>query len=258
MTSLRVGVCECPPELLPDSSAWDSFCRLVSRESPDLLLLNELPFGPWISSDATFDRRVWEGSRAAHERGVEVLGQLGVPVVAASRPLEEDGKRFNEGFMWTRAGLRGAHTKQYFPDEEGYFEARWFEAGERHFQLAQAGAARAGFLICTEVMFNEHARSYGRQGGHLILVPRAVGKESLQRWLVAMRMAAIVSGCYVLSSNRAGIDSRGQTFAGTGWIIDPSGNVLAETSSSAPLVCQTIDLQSVARAQAQYPCYVRE
>jgi N-carbamoylputrescine amidase len=107
-------------------------------------------------------------------------------------------------------------------------------------------------------MVNEHARSYGRRGAHVILVPRAVRPHSLGRWLVAARMAAIVSGSYVLSSNRAGTDARGQEFGGSGWIIDLHGDVAAETSPSTPAVFHEIDLGFVHQAQSEYPCYVAE
>src|SRR5262249_31330806 len=128
----------------------------------------------------------------------------------------------------------------------------------REFHVATAGNLGMGFLICTDVMFNEHARHYGRNGAQVILVPRATGRESLARWLVAMRMAAIVSGCYVLSSNRTGTDSRGQVFGGLGWIIDPSGEVVAQTSASTPVAFHEIDTNVVRQAQADYPCYVKE
>jgi len=259
MARLKVGVCECPAELVAGSSDWNGLSRLVSREAPDLFLLNEMPFGPWLAATAAFDETKWRGSCKLHEAGLRRLGDLGAGVVAGSRPRELGGRRLNEAFLWTAAGgANGIHNKQYFPDEEGYYEARWFEAGERHFRLAAAGPVEVGFLICTELMFNEHARHYGRSGAHIILVPRAVGKGSLRRWLVAMRMAAIVSGTYVLSSNRSGVDSRGQLFGGAGWIIDPEGDLVAQTSSTTPAVFYEIDTEFVRRAQREYPCYVVE
>ncbi len=259
MARLKVGVCECPPELRAGSAEWDDLSRAVSRESPDLLLLNEMPFGSWIAAGAAFDERQWRESCSAHEDGLDHLADLGAAVVAGTRPRELDGRRVNEAFLWTEAGgYRGAHSKQYFPDEEGYYEARWFEAGERHFQVTPAGLVQAGFLICTELMFNEHARAYGRNGAHVILVPRAVGQTSLRRWRVALRMAAIVSGAYVLSSNRGGVDSRGQVFGGAGWIIDPEGDLVAQTSAVSPVAFYEIDTEFVARAQREYPCYVEE
>jgi|HubBroStandDraft_3_1064219.scaffolds.fasta_scaffold160071_2 N-carbamoylputrescine amidase len=259
MAQWKVAVCECPPEMLPGSRAWDETCRAVAREAPDLLLLNEMPFGRWIAAGETFDQPAWSESCAVHELGEQRFGELGARAVASTRPRAVEGNRVNEGFLWSATGGTAAvHAKQFFPDEAGFYEARWFAGGERHFRLAPAGELRCGFLICTEVMFNEHARRYGREGAHLVLVPRAAGRGSLARWLVAMRMAAIVSGSYVLSSNRSGFDSRGQEFGGTGWVIDPTGEVVAQTSAATPVVFHRIDTELIARAQRDYPCYVKE
>jgi len=256
---MKVGVCELPSELEADTPVWKELRRRVEAEKPDLFLLNEMPFGPWVAAAPELDDSQWQAARRAHEEGVAHLEELGVPVVCSSRARELEGKRVNEAFVWTASdGAVGAHTKQFFPDEEGYYEARWFEGGARHFNVVRAGALRVGFLLCTELMFNEHARHYGRNGAQLILAPRAVGKGSLGRWLVAMRMAAIVSGCYVLTSNRSGEDSNGQLFGGRGWVIDPEGDLVAQTSKSTPVVFHEIDTDFVARAQKEYPCYVEE
>lgn len=256
---MKVGVCEMTPELTPGSSEWEALRRTLDAERPDLFVLNEMPFGKWVASAPTFDPDAWKRACDAHEEGVRRLGELGCPLVAGSRARELDGVRVNEAFVWTAsAGAVGAHTKQFFPDEEGYFEARWFEGGERHFNVVPAGDVQVGFLLCTEMMFNERARAYGRGGAQLILSPRAVGKASLARWLVAMRMAAIVSGCYVLTSNRGDTDDQGQLFGGCGWVIDPEGELVAQTSTATPVVFHDVDLDFVTRAQKEYPCYVRE
>ena len=256
---MKVAVCELEPEMVAGSPAWRALAGRVSAAKPDLLLLSEMPFGRWIAAGERLDPAVFDEACRVHEQALAHFEELGAAVVLGTRPLLHAGRRINDGFVWTRAaGARSVHGKQYFPDEEGYYEARWFEAGERHFRVTEAGAARAGFLICTEVMFNEHARHYGRQGAQVIAVPRAVGSGSLPRWLVAMRMAAIVSGCYVLSSNRGGRDARGQVFGGHGWVIDPRGEMVGETSASDPVRFCDLDLQAVARAQGEYPCYVPE
>lgn len=81
-----------------------------------------------------------------------------------------------------------------------------------------------GFPICSEGMFNEWARYYGRQGANLIAVPRATGGH--ERWVVAPRMAAIASGAFVLSSDRA----QDHVFGGRGLVVSPDGDVLASNS----------------------------
>lgn len=257
--SFRLAVCENPPELVAGEAAWTPLCHRVNKISPDLLLMNELPFGPWAAAQPEYSEPVWNRSMSLHDAGLQSLGELGAKAVAITRPYLEAGRRVNQAGLWTREeGFAGVHTKQFFPEEEGYYEARWFEGGERHFRNATVGGVRYGFLICTELMFNEHARNYGRQGAQIILIPRATGSTTLERWLVALRMAAIVSGCYVATSNRVGRDSRGQSFGGGGWIVDPNGDVVAKTSPESPVVSHDCDLEFVARAQKDYPCYVRE
>lgn len=254
----KVAVCENRADLLAGSDDWKRLCAAVRREGPDLLLLNELPFGPWVAAGPKFDRDEWERSVDAHRMGMHRLGELGSGAVALTMPTVRNGKRLNEAVVWSKRGVTPVHSKQYFPDEEGYYEARWFQGGGRHFVTSRAGGLKCGFLICTELMFNEHARRYGRSGAEILLVPRATGGGSLERWLVAMPMAAIVSGCYVLSSNRSGTDGRGQTFGGAGWIVSPAGEVVARTSRENPVVSCEIDLKRVKAAQKDYPCYVAE
>jgi N-carbamoylputrescine amidase len=257
--TFKVAVCDVAADLQTGSAEWGSLCDAVAREEPDLLLLSELPFGPWISFGASFDKVHWERSLEVHTEGLDQLGRLGAKAVAGTRPRCLESRCVNEAFLYTRdSGLRGVHTKQYFPNEDGYYEARWFQAGPRHFEPAEVEGLNVGFLICTELMFNEHARRYGRNRVDVVLVPRAVGAASLGRWLVAARMAAIVSGAYVLSSNRVGTAANGQIFGGAGWIIAPSGDVVAETEAARPVAVHHIQTAVVRRAQSEYPCYVED
>jgi N-carbamoylputrescine amidase len=72
-------------------------------------------------------------------------------------------------------------------------------------------------------------------------------------------MAAIASGCYVLSSNRVSrAVSSEPRFGGRGFAYSPTGELLGETSGTVPSICVEIDKALVAEAQRNYPCYVRE
>lgn len=233
--SLRLAVCEAAPELEAGSPAWKELAAAVGEAEAGLLLLNEMPFGPWLAEIDRPDPAAAAESCRLHEAGAARLEELGAPAVLGTRPIPgelREGRLRNEAFLWTSdGGLRGAgHTKQHFPDEEGYREARWFQPGPTRFGIARlpvyGGELAVGFLICTDVWFNEHARRYGRRGAHLIAVPRATPPESVDRWRTAVRMAALVSGCYAASSNRAGLDSRGQAFGGRGWIFSPEGDLI--------------------------------
>ncbi len=259
MGKYRVAVGEMHPELRPQTEAWENLCRDIDRASPDLFVLNEIPFGPWISARPDFDAEVWKSSIEAHEEGVAALSELGVPWVLGSRSVEIGGRRCNEGFVWSPSvGVQGVHTKQHIPDAPGYRETTWYEPGERHFNIVQLGEVRVGFLICTEIMFNEHARHYGRMGADLIVVPRAMPLAATHLFDVALQMSAVASGCYVASSNRGGIDSTGEAFEGRGCVVDPGGRTVMQTSSFNPLVCYDIDTDFVRWKQSFYPCDVAD
>ena len=123
-----------PSELRAGCDAWKTLRDRVGDEAPDLLVLNEMPFGRWIASSPSFDEPTWNEAVAAHEEGVARLEELGAPVVAASRARELDGKRVNEAFMWSSEhGAVGAHTKQYFPDEPGSLRGDRAQAAETSF-----------------------------------------------------------------------------------------------------------------------------
>jgi N-carbamoylputrescine amidase len=231
----------------------------ASELKPDILLLNEMPFGGWVAAGPQPDPELLVASHRLHDEGLEHLEDLGAHTVLGSRPTFERQRSINVAFSWTaETGIKAVHTKQFFPNEEGYYEARWFERGDLRFQLADVGGIKVGFLICTDVMFPEWARYYGRRGAHVIAVPRATPEPSLNRWKTVMSACAVTSGCYVVSSNRAGVSGTGQEFGGKGWIFGPSGRLRAETSTSAPVVEVEIDLDLVAQAKRGYPSYVED
>jgi len=116
---------------------------------------------------------------------------------------------------------------------------------------------RIGVLLCTELMFTERARAYGKAGAHLIAAPRASGR-SLALWKTAGAMAAIASGCYVVSSNRTGSSSGGPAFGGGAHAFAPDGSLLSESDEKHSVV--VFDLcTAVADAQkSRYPVYVAQ
>ena len=194
------------------------------------------------------DVQVWQRAQKAHEVMMQCLRELSASVVLGTHPVLEGGLRLNRGFYWTPAdGSRGVHDKYYLPNEKGFYERCWFDRGRCEFTLARVQEMAIGFLICSEVMFNEWARYYGGQGANIIAVPRATGGH--ERWVVAARMAAIASGAFVLSSNRA----QDHVFGGRGLVVGPDGDVLASTSRQAPFATVEIDLAESAQAKKTYP-----
>ncbi|MDJ0837497.1 MAG: carbon-nitrogen hydrolase family protein [Acidobacteriota bacterium] len=257
--NIKLTICQFPegPEHLPET--WHALTQHVTSMGSDLVLLPEMPFSPWLSADESVDGARWMEAVETHRQWLSKLGDLGDALVASSRPVEENGVFYNEGFIWSKAGdYRAVHRKRYLPDEPGFYEARWYASAEKHFKVIDTPLGKIGFLICTELWFTEWARDYARQGARFVLCPRA-NQGSVEKWLVGGRAVAIMSGAWCLSSNRGGRDERGDTWAGGGWIIEPEdGRVCGLTAASNPFVTLEIDVTAADRAKQTYPRYVKE
>jgi N-carbamoylputrescine amidase len=254
---LRISVCQLPDDLTTHDLAWKRLARRIATDRPEIALLNEMPFGPWVSREPRFDDALAQASIHAHGANLAALGDLPAAVVS-SRPVRAGDRLANEAFLMAGGEYQAVHHKHYFPQEPGYYEETWFRPTRPGFDVAEYRGIRIGVLLCTELMFTEWARHYRRQGAHVIVVPRASG-TSMLNWDAAARMAAIASGCYVLSSNRYTRAASGEPrFGGRGFAYSPAGKLIGETSENQPLFCVEIDKGLVAEAQRGYPCNVRE
>ena len=221
----------------PEWAALAEHCR---QNRSELVVLGEMPFAPWLAATDGVDPAAWRQAVEAHDQWIERLGELGGAVVAGSRPELHDGVPYNEAFLWSESsGYVPTHIKYYLPDEPGFWEASWYRRSPtKSFKAMPIENGKAGFMICTDMWFTEHARGYAEQEVDLLLVPRATEGRTVSKWLAGGRAAAVMSGAFCLSSNRQGL-SNGVLFGGSGWIIDPNGNVLVTTSDADPFATLT-------------------
>jgi N-carbamoylputrescine amidase len=257
VTPLKIAFVEWPEDLSADDAQWGELSDSVAAARPDILVTNELPFGPWIAEGAAFSNDQAELSLRAHEKGLEGLIELALPAVISSRPVWNGKRLANETLVVENGVVRSLHRKQYFPNEPGWFESEWYAGDGSGFSVAEILGIKVGVLVCTEAMFNERARAYGKQKASLIVVPRASG-VNIESWKVAGAMASLVSGAYVVSSNRIGRSRGGTQFGGGGFAYAPQGRLLAVTSSANPLSTLELDPRMSTFAQDGYPCYVPE
>jgi N-carbamoylputrescine amidase len=257
VTPLRIAFVECPEGLSTADAQWGELKNSVTAARPDILVTNELPFGPWLANGAVFSENEAHLSLRAHEKGLEGLIDLDLPAVISSRPVWNGKRLANEAFVLENGVVRPLHRKQYFPNEPGWFESEWYAGDGSGFGVAEVLGIKVGVLLCTEAMFNERARAYGKQKASLLVIPRASAAD-IESWKIAGAMAALVSGAYVVSSNRVGRSSGGTQFGGGGFAYAPQGRLLAVTTPANPV--QTFDLDPAAPmfAQRAYPCYVPE
>jgi N-carbamoylputrescine amidase len=255
---VKVTVCELTNEPGEFERDWQALATHVQMQRSDLVLLPEMPFHPWLAHTQRASVTAWQAAVAAHDRWIGRLNELSPAVVLGTRPTTLGGRRLNEAYVWTAdQGYRGVHAKYYLPEDEGFWEASWYHRGDKDFALIDTARGKIGFLICTEIWFNAHARTYAQQGIQLLACPRATPTGTADKWLAGGRVAAVVSGAYCLSSNLTGRTQVGGDYAGRGWIIEPEeGNVLGVTTADQPLMTLEIDLSQADKAKKTYPRYV--
>ena len=250
---MRVTVCELRTSRGALEQDWNGLVAHVVERGSDLVVLPEMGFAPWFAGERPGSDAAWVSSVAAHAEWMERLPELAAAVVG-TRPVDRPSGRRNEAYVATPAGPpRPLHDKSYLPDEEGFWEASWYDRGDGGHEVVEIGGLRVGVLVCTEMWFFDHARAYGRAGAHVVVTPRVTPAYSLDKWLAGGRACAVVSGAWSLSSNSAEPE-----YGGLGWAIDPEGVVVATTSRDQPWVTVEVDVAAVDAAKARYPRYVPE
>ena len=257
---MKVTVCQLdnrPGRLEP---MLDDLAAHIARQRSEFLLLPEMCFHEWLAADNNPDRASWLAAVKSHASAILKLDKLGVKAAIGTRPVINDiGSFRNQAYLWTtEPRVLPVHEKYYLPDEDGYWEASWYDRGELRFDLCHALDTPIGVQICTEMWFFEWARHFASLGAELLCIPRATPHGSLQKWLAGGQAAAVCAGAYCLSSNIWNPPGSRADCGGLGWIISPDGDVLAQTSADSPFASVELELEFARQSKSTYPRYVPE
>jgi N-carbamoylputrescine amidase len=234
-------------------------CDHVNKTQSDLVLLPEMGLSPWFAWRKEFNESLWNKAVADHDETLHIFSKLKTAAVLGSRPVNLAGKRLNEAFVIEPDGkYRMAHHKYYVPGQEGYWEANWYHRGEREFKPLTVNDVMIGFAICSDIWFFENLRAYGKMGAHIVACPRATPESKYDKWLAGGRVAGVVSGAFSISSCKTNTDKTDVDLGGHGWIADPEGVVLGQTSKDEPFLTLEIDLDIADRSKKTYPRYISD
>ncbi len=143
--------------------------------------------------------------------------------------------------------LLGLYRKSHIPDGPGYMEKYYFTPGDTGFKAFSTRAGTIGAAICWDQWYPESARAMALQGAEVLLYPTAIGSEpeaagpmdTSRMWRRVMVGHAVANACYLGAANRVGtevVEGSEQTFYGTSFICDYSGEILAEASKTEEAV----------------------
>jgi N-carbamoylputrescine amidase len=143
--------------------------------------------------------------------------------------------------------LLGLYRKSHIPDGPGYMEKYYFTPGDTGFKAFPTRAGTIGAAICWDQWYPESARAMALQGAEVLLYPTAIGSEpdaagpmdTSRMWRRVMVGHAVANACYLGAANRVGteaVEGSEQTFYGTSFICDYSGEILAEAGRTEEAV----------------------
>ena len=138
-------------------------------------------------------------------------------------------------------------------DGQRYKESDTFQSGTK-VVLKNTPWGRLGFSICYDIRFSYLYRKLARNGAEFITIPAAFTRVSGEaHWHVLQRARAIETGSFIISPAQCGTHADGRKTYGHSLIIDPWGNILAESKNKPGVITAEIKLSKVATARRKIP-----
>jgi predicted amidohydrolase len=165
----------------------------------------------------------------------------GCHLVIGMPEVDEDDIYYNTAVLIGPDGIIGRHRKTH----PYISEPKWAAAGNLHNQVFETAIGRIALLICMDIHFVETARLMALGGADVIC--------HISNWLAERTPApywisrAFENGCYVIESNRWGLE-RGVQFSGGSCVITPDGGIAAVIDKGDDVALAEIDLDA-ARAR---------
>lgn len=203
--------------------------RLIeSARASDVILLPELwstgyyptPVEDFADSDG---RRTTDFICAAAEK-------FSVNIIGGSVIVENGGKIFNRCIVANRRGkIVAAYDKAHlfsFADED-----KVFSAGDKVATIELDGVC-CGLAICYDLRFPEFMRKLAVAGAEIFFIPAAWSLKRLTPRRILTKARAIENQVFVVFANSAGVSE----------IVNPLGEVVAESGRGEEILTVTIDL----------------
>jgi len=250
--------------------------RKVAHEGAELVVLQELHNGLYFCQ--TEEVSVFDQAESIPGPSTKFFGalakELGVVIVTSLFERRSTGLYHNTAVVLEKDGtIAGKYRKMHIPDDPGYYEKFYFTPGDLGFQPINTSVGRLGVLVCWDQWYPEAARLMTLAGAQLLIYPTAIGydpndtpdEQQRQRmaWQTVQRGHAVANGLPVVTVNRVGIETSGNTelsrqssipFWGTSFVAGPQGELLYEapTDQETEAVVE-VDMQRSEQVRRWWP-----
>jgi predicted amidohydrolase len=194
------------------------------------------------------------------DRLADVARELKVVVHVGStfERSPDPAKTFNTSVVISSNGeIQATYRKGHLfdvnvPGEVESRESRSIAAGDQ-LSVVEVAGMHLGLSICFDVRFAEMYRQLALHGATVFAVPASFAVATgTVHWETLLRARAIESHAYVIAAAQAGTTSEGFASYGHSMIVDPWGEILAESKvEGEDIIFTTIDEGEVRRRRAQ-------
>ena len=202
-----------------------------------------------------------EASDPVVSAAAELAARYGVVLHIGSTPIAVGGDKIaNRAFLFAADGsLVCRYDKMHMFDVdldngESWRESAVYRPGES-VVVADLALASFGVAICYDLRFPDLFRRQALAGAEVLTAPAAFTRQTGQaHWHVLQRARAIENGAFVVSAAQGGVHEDGRETFGHSIIVDPWGNVLADTGDDEPgIATAEIDTAAVQAARSKIP-----
>ena len=248
MKSITVALLQTAYDPAPDAmtAKFDKMTADAKAQGATLICLPEFSLSPYFAAkpDAAVTPETIPNAWGAGGGGTScrffsaLSAKYGVTIVGSlyERGGLDTGNYDTATIHGPTGNLIGVCRKQHIPDDIGYYERNYFGPGNSDYPVFALPEVQIAAPTCYDQWFPELARIFALKGAELLVFPTAIGSEpsapdcdSRDAWTTILRSHAIANGLFVAATNRVGTED-GITFYGSGLIVAPDGEVLAQAS----------------------------
>lgn len=144
--------------------------------------------------------------------------------------IEKAGEKlFNAAVLVSPDGYVATYRKMHLFNEE----KRWFDPGDKGFEVHDLGICKIGIMICFDWFFPESMRILALQGADIICHPANLVLPFCQD---AMVTRCLENRVYAITANRTGVETRGGKsfrYTGRSQITAPGAQILYRGGSES-------------------------
>ena len=240
-------------ELEANLSEMRSLCTEAHALGVRLAVLPEMWGTSFCGDDAEQHR---DNVARAESELRELSGDLGLIVCGSNYEFASDGSVFNRASLYSSGELAGEYRKIHLFSPHG--EDRYFAAGSDPL-VVETEIGRIAVVTCYDLRFPELLRHAFLAEADILLVPAQWPSARELHWRVLCQARAIEEQCFVLATNRCGVeaslvnDEIDVAYPGNSMIVEPTGAILAEGNGERGVFAAELALRESAIMRRALP-----